>query len=331
MPTTTPDLDVIRTLVRENARAHGRVFRRRDLVDLGLDPDLVKTMMRRRWWTRLHHGVYADVADLDPARGNRAVHLVHCAAAIRALPGPAFAWGPSAALAHDLPIDRNIPLNVTLTRGPGPDQRALHRRVSRPSLLVDVDVHSYDLGEQDRVNMNGVWSASRDIAAIGAAARSTDDWAVVTLDAAAWRRPAAPAQLVETAEAFPRLRGIGTVRRVAPLVRSGAQTPLETLSRLRLVRCSLPEPALQVAIYDGSELAGVVDMLWREWRIVGEADGAVKYNSRDDLLREKEREDRIRSLGYSFVRWTWREIMTEPQSVARRIRKARAHSQRSVA
>ena len=236
MPATTPDLESIRALVRDHTRSRGRVFRRSDLRDLGVDPDLAKTLVRRSWWTRLHHGVYADTADLDPSLGRRAIHLVHCAAAIRALPHPAFAWGPSAALLHDLPIDRHLPLQVTLTRNRGSDQRALHRRISGPSMLGDVRVHSHPLPDLDRVEVEGIASASRDVAAIGAAAMSEEEWAVVTLDAAAWQRPLAPASLAEMAESLSHVRGIGTVRRVAPLIRSGAQTPLETLSRLRLVR-----------------------------------------------------------------------------------------------
>ncbi len=323
MPAPTPDLESLRELVRGHARASGRVFRRSDLIDLGVDPDIAKTMVRRRWWIRLHHGVYADTADLDPALGRREVHLVYCAAAIRALPDPAFAWGPSAALLHGLPVDRDLPLRVTLIRDRGSDQRALHRRITRQSLLGDVRVHSHRLGDADRVEVNGIPSASRDFAAISTAALSTDDWAVVALDAAVWQRPSGPETLAQIAETLPRLRGIGTVRRVVPLVRPGAQTPLETLSRLRLVRCSLPEPELQVPIFDGSALAGIVDMFWREWRVVGEADGLAKYATRDDLLREKQREDRIRSLGFTVVRWTWREIMADPEAVAARIRRAR--------
>ena len=106
------------------------------------------------------------------------------------------------------------------------------------------------------------------------------------------------------------------------LARPGAQTVLETLSRLALIAEGLPEPELQVAFHDDEGLIGRVDMWWPGLGVIGEADGLLKYGSGADVVREKAREDRLRATGRMVVRWTWREIMTSPGIVARRIRGA---------
>ena len=64
-------------------------------------------------------------------------------------------------------------------------------------------------------------------------------------------------------------------------------------------------------------------MLFRsELNVIGEADGAIKYESKADLLKEKHREDRLRARGPAVVRWDLRSIQEAPQVVAERIRRA---------
>lgn len=300
------------------------VFRREHLAGWGLDPGIVRAMTRRGWWTRLHHGVYADssrlTADVEP--GMR--HATLCAAAIMALRLPAFAFGPSAAAIHGLPRDRGLSDTVELVRPLGTDQRALQRRITAPTRLERVTIHGHHLRPEDVTAIRGVPVVSSELAAVSTAAACSLEWAVVTLDAAAWTRPPALAHMSVIAEGWPRLRGIGVVRQALTLARAGAQTPLESISRLRLADAGLPEPELQVPHFDEDGLIGFADMTWRTWRVIGEADGAVKYETRDDLLAEKRREDRLRRQGFVVVRWTWDEIWRTPRQVASRIQRARS-------
>ena len=157
---------------------------------------------------------------------------------------------------------------------------------------------------------------------------SEPDWAVATLDAVAWQDDQAIERLTALAERWPRLAGAGVLRAALPLVRTGAQTPLESLSRLRLVRCGLPEPRLQVSLHDRDGLIGYVDMLFDELGVVGEADGVLKYDGRDALVAEKRREDRIRADGFGVVRWGWPDAMTSMRRVAAQILDASRYSWR---
>lgn len=51
-----------------------------------------------------------------------------------------------------------------------------------------------------------------------------------------------------------------------------------------------------------------VDALLDDVPVVLEFDGALKYDGRADLVREKRREDRIRARGYEFVRRGWGDV-----------------------
>lgn len=201
--------------------------------------------------------------------------------------------------------------------------------MSRHDRLAPAQFHTRNLDTSDTTVIRGIATVNRRIAAVTAAARYDVEWATAILDGAAWRGTTPVDDLVRTCAEFGHLRGIGTVRRALPDVRTGAQTPLETFSRLRLIRQGLPEPQLQVPLYDDEGLIGYVDALWAELGVVGEADGLVKYG--DDpavVIAEKRREDRIRALGYAVVRWTWDEIMRTPWIVAARIRAASRWSAR---
>lgn len=303
-----------------------RVFTRRDLQSWGIDGAAVVPMIGLGLWTRLHHGIYVETSTLAYA-SERQRHLILCQAAQRSLPAAAPAFGPTAALTHGLPVDRAIVGDVHLTRSRTHDQRAFRRRVSRENLLPSVHMHSYPpLGA---VVVEGVLTVSRAMAAVSCAAMSDREWAVATMDAAIWLDSAGSADLAEAAGVMPGARGMGVVRGALPLVRWGAQSPLESLSRVRLCDRGMEEPELQAAVHDRDGLIGYVDMLWRRQQVIGEADGQMKYLTRADLLAEKAREDRLRDQGFRVVRWTWDDIMRRPDDVADRIRRAMRHRQRT--
>lgn len=328
---TSAETSAIRDDVRARAEAtRGGVFRRADLSAWGVDSAVIPVMLRQQWWARLHHGVYVDRRTLEAATSPVDHHRLRAAASVFAIAGPAYLFAVSAAQRHGLPFDRATLGQVHIIRPLGRDSRALRRRVTGIDRLTPAVVHQHTLTSEDLVELEGVPSVNRPLAAVSAASMASLEWAVVTLDAAAWQSPETMEQLGGLADEWGRLRGIGTVRAAMPWVRTGAQTPLESLSRVRLVQGGLPEPRLQVPLYDADGLIGYVDMLWEDLGVVGEADGAVKYLSGTVLLDEKRREDRIRALGLAVVRWSWDDIMREPTKVAARIRAA-AHAGRRYA
>jgi hypothetical protein len=95
-----------------------------------------------------------------------------------------------------------------------------------------------------------------------------------------------------------------------------AETPLESISLVGMRLGEVPEPVQQVDVVARGRRYRV-DFLWPDLGVVGEADGRIKYLTGADLMAEKRREDDIRSLGLSLVRWDWDDAWTREPMLAR--------------
>ena len=71
---------------------------------------------------------------------------------------------------------------------------------------------------------------------------------------------------------------------------------------------------------------GRVEFLWCAQRTVGEADGRLKYATRDDLWAEKRREDALRDAGFEVVRFGWADVLHRPEVLRDRVRRAFARA-----
>lgn len=69
-------------------------------------------------------------------------------------------------------------------------------------------------------------------------------------------------------------RGIRTAREALELVRPGVRSPMETLTRLLLVRGGLPEPEVNAEVTDRAHTwIAEVDLVWRDRKVIVEYDG----------------------------------------------------------
>ncbi len=316
------EFTAIREHVFAQASVQGQVFRREHLSKWEVDPQIVRTFVSHGWWKRLRHGVYVDALVWDAnAADDRARHLIEAAAALHALPLPGYAFGPTAAVAQGLPT-AVPPAVIGVIRDLDKDTRGLGPRLKKSADVPTVRMRCHRLQPSQVTIASGIPCVVPSLAAMSAAAEGSHEWAVAVMDSVCWQRPETLDELRDLVDDWPMMKGIGTVRRALPLVRTGAQTPLESISRIRLIGAGLPEPELQAAFHDRSGLIGYADMYWPEMRVVGEADGLAKYSTRDDVIREKRREDRLRALGLGVVRWTWSDINADPNEVAGRVRAA---------
>jgi len=316
-------LHAVRDELHARASLQGGAFRRSDLPGWGMDDATLRALIRRRLAIRLRHGIYADVAVLDAARADETrMHMLDLSAAMLSLDFPAYVFGQSAAVLHGLPLPHRVPRSLSLVRPLRSDLRALRRPSAHRISLPRLTVITHAIEPASTVSLDGLPVVARHLAAVSTAAQLPLDWAVGVLDSVLWGDPAALALLRETLADWPLLRGSGTVRRALDLARPGAQTILESLSRVRLCGAGLPEPRLQVPIYDADGLIGNVDMLWDDLGVVGEADGALKYGDQQALYKEKVREDRIRGKGLRVVRWGWDDMDQRVDRVAEQIWKA---------
>ena len=166
------------------------------------------------------------------------------------------------------------------------------------------------------------------LAVLGAAMTSGIETGVVAADAAL----AAGKMTVDDLETWlgrlSRHRDVTKARQAVRLADARSESVGESRTRLLLNAIGF-KPTPQVEIRDRhGRLVGRVDfMLYRE-RIIVEFDGLMKYagaNGRDALAAEKSREDRLRALGYEFVRLTWADL-SRPATVERQLRLAVARA-----
>ena len=101
--------------------------------------------------------------------------------------------------------------------------------------------------------------------------------------------------------------GTRVVRLALPFVDPCSESPFESSSRGHIVRSKLPTPEIAVPLRGASGKRYYADFLWRQYRLIGEADGWSKYpkgiGTRDALRAERERQRDLEAAGWRFVRW----------------------------
>jgi hypothetical protein len=273
-------------------------FASRDAVRVGYSYEEVQREVARGRWVRLRRGVYAERAVVEAAMGNPVTrHRLESAAVLIRLDGRAVVSHASAARVGGLVVPSSHPEVVRLTddvqwrRGRGYD-------VARAG-LPDSDIRP--------LGPFGVTAPARTL--VDCAREWALEDAVVAMDAALNAELLSRPELTAAVLAQTHWVGIGDAARAAGLADGRAESPLETLGRLRIVGSGLPSPELQVEIRDSRGLVGRVDAWYEEAAVAVEFDGLVEYEDPRDgrsparvLWEEKRREDRLRDLDIRVVR-----------------------------
>jgi len=127
-------------------------------------------------------------------------------------------------------------------------------------------------------------------------------------------------------------RGVRRARWVVEHADARAESPGETLARWSVVAEGLPAPELQLEIETASGRYRA-DMGWREWWLLLEFDGEVKYRALADgdpsavVMAEKWRQDALEELGWKVLRVSWGDLR-DPTALAERVRRAAARTWR---
>lgn len=120
------------------------------------------------------------------------------------------------------------------------------------------------------------------------------------------------------------------VMEVLALTDAAAESAGESRSRALMHVLGLPAPVLQHSFYDHEGFIARTDYFWPDYGVIGEFDGDAKYlddelldgrSTREVILAEKKREDRLRALGYRVVRWDWKAV-TDPEVLRRKLERA---------
>lgn len=172
----------------------------------------------------------------------------------------------------------------------------------------------------DVVTWNGYLLTSRAQTAVDIAATAPFHNAVATVDHVLRPdtdlrlRALGKAELYKVAGRLPTGAKKARARRVIDFADPRSGSAGESLSRAQMHLLGFPPPRLQHRVEDLWGLAGLTDFYWPGFRLAGEFDGALKYSkpeylagrtSWEAVIKEKEREDRIRATGIRVVRWNW--------------------------
>jgi putative AbiEi antitoxin of type IV toxin-antitoxin system len=273
-------------------------FASRDAVRAGYTPEEVQAEVSRGRWVRLRRGVYAERAVAEAADGDPvARHRLECAGVLVRLRGRAVISHASAARLGGIVVPPTRTGTVRLT-GEVQWRRGRGYEVARAALPAS-DVRAL--------------SAFRITAPARTLVDCAREWpledAVVAMDAALNAELLSRRELTDAVLAESHWVGVGDAARAANLADGRAESPLETLGRLRIVGSGLPTPELQVGIRDARGLVGRVDAWYEEAAVAVEFDGLVKYEAPRDgrsparvLWEEKRREDRLRDLDIRVLR-----------------------------
>ena len=286
----------------------------RDAERLGLGADDLGRLVRRGRLIRLCRGHYTTRTDATPEE----LHLLRTIALVRSYDGRVAASHHSGCLVHGLPLFASGLGRVRLTRTRDRQRRSGADHGVDPRLCAAVTVRRAGLTA-------GVLALPAAVCVVQTGCRNGAGAALVAADAALRLHRATPDAIAEAVALCAGHRGIRPVRAALEVADGRRESPGESLTALLFARHGV-RARPQVVI----EAFGVpyrVDFLLEDAPVIVEFDGAAKYATREDVVAEKLREDRLRELGYEVVRITWADL-ADPASVVRRIEAAVRRSRR---
>jgi hypothetical protein len=217
-----------------------------------------------------------------------------------------------------------------------PDLSELH--VTRAELKgsrheAGVHHHAAELRECDVLRTPGRASVTKAARTAFDIARESErlEQGVAVCDSAL-RGGVTPGQLTEVMTRCRSWPGARLASRAVSMADGRADNPGESWSRVILVANGHAPTDLQRQFFDDRGLAGIGDFFWEEEMVIGEFDGKLKYAVAEGatpdeasraIIAEKLREDRLRALGFEFVRWGYGELY-HPRLFAAKVAAARA-------
>jgi len=298
----------------------------RQAADAGYTREQIRERLADGRWERVRYGQYAerlDLSHLSPWDREVVRHRLLVHAAMNAMrPESAVVSHHSALVMHGVPVWRADLAEVQLTRTSG-----------RSELKAGVRHHRGVLDLRDTTEMDGRAVTSIARALVETAGRSSFEAAVVSADAALRRPDVDPEELRRLIAVTENWPGGPTIRSALAFADPRSESVGESRLRVLIHNEGLPVPVPQAEFEDDDGFVGRVDFHFEDENTLVEFDGLLKYadSSREALIREKDREDRLRALGFEVVRTTWADLV-HPARTAFRIRQgfARARGSRLV-
>lgn len=275
------------------------VSRTRQLVSLGLTAADRARQAREGGLVRVRHGAYAEEAAGSALDRHRQL----IAGTVPILAAEMVLSHFSAGVLHELPSWESTLDRVTILRpsgGHGSRRHNLHVRLAPvdPVEVTKIDGYPVTSLERTAIDLGCVHGYDRAVAVMDAALHLGADFDV----------------MADTVLAARTRRGVATARAALAFADGRSESVGESISRVRMAAAGLPTPQLQVNVFDefGTWLART-DFGWEMLGVLGEFDGRIKYVGTSDqvartVMLEKDREERLRELGWVVVRWKWADL-----------------------
>lgn len=298
------------------------IFTHQDALRCGYSAAQVQAQVRAGAWRRVRRGHYTvRTADPEakPWERERFDHRLATAAAIMSLAGDVVVSHQSAAVLHGLPTWGADLAQVHVTR----------RDRTHGKTVAGVRQHRARLPDElaRTVGRLPVVAPARAVVEIGC--RYGFAAGVAVADDALHRGLVTPADLTAAIEAVARWPGSATAGRAVAFADGRSESVGESRLRVIFQDCGLPAPVLQHVFYEAGEVVAVVDFFFPRFNTVVEFDGLLKYreDAADAVVKEKLREDYLRSLGLEVVRVIWDEL-DEPREAVMRVLRAMVRGER---
>lgn len=328
------------------------VFTHDQAVDAGLSSAQVARRVAAGRWRRLRRGIYCH-DDACAQGGEDEQHRLLVQAALLAhqqAPAAAISQLSTEEWATALVPDRITVASHTSAaclygwprpwNGWGQPQLTAQADTTATRRRADVVIHSATLTSEDVSLRDGVLvtSAGRTIADL--LRRLATPAGVAMADHALRRGHATYDDVVRALRGQAGWPHVAKARRALCLIDPRRESWLESWSFVALHSVGIALPVPQVTILDAeSRFVARVDALWPDHALVGEADGAVKYDlagpyarpsgpAAEDLIAwgqrrlddQRRRHERLMDLGLHVVRWTASDVTRDLPGLARRIR-----------
>ena len=224
------------------------------------------------------------------------------------LPQRAFFSGFTAAWLHDVGLGWRDAIEITVPR------------LATTSRRSGMTVRRSDLSDAEGCEAKGLPATSlvRAMADLGRRLELVE--AVVALDVALRRRRITTAQLRLWVAEHPGYHGLQGLRHALELTNGRAGSPMETRLRLLLILNGLPNPLLQVDLYDDTGMfLARPDLYFPSRRLAIEYDGATHRYSIDG---DNARQNRLLEAGYRLLRFGANAVLRTPAAVVGQVERA---------
>jgi very-short-patch-repair endonuclease len=293
----------VETLIAGWAERQHALITLPQLQSLGLGRSGVSKRASNGRLHRVHRGVYAVGHPHLTQHG-------HWLAAVLACRPRAVLSHRSAAALHGIRQDNRAKTDVTVPR-----------TSARPRPTIDVHA-SLTLEPADTTTIDAIpcTTVARTLVDLGD---------VVSRDAV--KRAVDQAELLRLfdgraveealARAGPR-KGAGILRAVLESYEQPALTEkgVEELFLALCKKAALPGPSVNTWITLDDGVAYQADFLWRKHKLIAETDGRDVHTTRKAFEHDRLRDQRLTLAGFTVVRFTWRQVADEPDSVAEALR-----------